>query len=158
MPNILYNKAKEGFLGGTNEADLVGGRIGVALVGTGYSAAASHTTMTNVGTHVVRTVYFTTATSGTGAGGTGQSSGLTITDGVFDGPDITISNVTSTNQNINAIIIFEQNATNSTVVNATDSKLVAYIDTVSSGLPINTPSSANITISWDNGAFKIFAL
>jgi hypothetical protein len=157
MPNILYNKAKEGFLGGTNEADLVGGRIGVALVSNGYTAAASHTTMTNVGTNVVRTVYFTTATSGTGAGGTGQSSGLTITDGVFDGPDITISNVSS-GGTVNAIIIFEQNATNSTVVNATDSKLVAYIDTVSSGLPINAPSSANITISWDNGDFKIFRL
>ena len=152
MPNILYNKAKEGFLGGTNEADLLGNKIGVALVGTGYTAAASHTTMTNVGTNTVRTVYFSTATNAT------QSSGLTITDGVFDGPDITISNVTSTNQNINAIIIFEQNAANSTVVNATDSKLVAYIDTVSSGLPINTPSGANITISWDNGDFKIFRL
>lgn len=152
MPNILYNKAKEGFLGGTNEADLLGNRIGIALVGSNYTAAASHTTMTNVGTNVVRTVYFSTVANAT------QSSGLTITDGVFDGPDITISNVTSTNQNINAIIIFEQNAANSTVVNATDSKLVAYIDTVSSGLPINTPSSANITISWDNGAFKIFAL
>ena len=158
MPNILYNKAKEGFLGGTNEADLVGGRIGVALVSNGYTAAASHTTMTNVGTaNTVRTVYFTTATSGTSAGGTGQSSGLTITDGVFDGPDITISNVSSSGT-VNAIIIFEQNATNSTVVNATDSKLVAYIDTVSSGLPISQPSSANITISWDNGAFKIFSL
>lgn len=152
MPNILYNKAKEGFLGGTNEADLLGNKIGVALVGTGYVAAASHTTMTNVGTHVVRTTYFSAVANPT------QSSGLTITDGVFDGPDITISNVTSTNQNINAIIIFEQNAANSTVVNATDSKLVAYIDTVSSGLPINTPSSANITISWDNGDFKIFRL
>ena len=151
MPNILYNKAKEGFLGGTNEADLIGNKIGIALVGNGYTAAASHTTMTNVGTHVVRTTYFSAVANPT------QSSGLTITDGVFDGPDITISNVTST-QSVNAIIIFEQNAANSTVVNATDSKLVAYIDTVSSGLPINTPSSANITISWDNGAFKIFAL
>lgn len=151
MPNILYNKAKEGFLGGTNEADLLGNRIGIALVGSSYTAAASHTTMTNVGTNVVRTTYFSAVANPT------QSSGLTITDGVFDGPDITISNVTST-QSINAIIIFEQNAANSTVVNATDSKLVAYIDTVSSGLPINTPSSANITISWDNGAFKIFAL
>ncbi len=152
MPNILYNKAKEGFLGGTNEADLLGNKIGIALVGSSYTAAASHTTMTNVGTNVVRTVYFSTVANAT------QSSGLTITDGVFDGPDITISNVTSTNQNINAIIIFEQNAANSTVVNATDSKLVAYIDTVSSGLPINTPSSANITISWDNGDFRIFRL
>lgn len=151
MPNILYNKAKEGFLGGTNEADLLGNKIGVALVSNGYVAAASHTTMTNVGTNTVRTVYFSAVTNPT------QSSGLSITDGVFDGPDITISSVSSTGT-VNAIIIFEQNAANSTVVNATDSKLVAYIDTVSSGLPINQPSSANVTISWDNGDFKIFRL
>jgi hypothetical protein len=151
MPNILYNKAKEGFLGGTNEADLVGNKIGVALVSNGYAAAASHTTMTNVGTNTVRTVYFSTVTDAT------QSGGLSITDGVFDGPDITISSVSS-GGTVNAIIIFEQGAANSTVVNATDSKLVAYIDTVSSGLPISQPSSANITISWDNGDFKIFRL
>ena len=152
MPNILYNKAKEGFLGGTNEADLLGNKIGVALIGNGYTAAASHTTMTNVGTaNTVRTVYFSTVANAT------QSTGLSITDGVFDGPDITISSVSSTGT-VNAIIIFEQGAANSTVVNATDSKLVAYIDTVSSGLPINNPSSANVTISWDNGDFKIFRL
>lgn len=152
MASFLYNKAKEGFLGGTNEADLIGDKIGVALVGNGYVAAASHSTMTNVGTSVVKTAYFTTSTSVTGA-----STGLTITDGIFDGPDITIQSVTST-QTINAIVIFEQNATNQTTPTHTASKLIAYIDNVSSGLPITSPSGANITISWDNGTFKIFSL
>lgn len=152
MASFLYNKAKEGFLGGTNEADLIGDKIGVALVGNGYVAAASHSTMTNVGTSVVKTAYFTTSTSVTGA-----STGLTITDGVFDGPDITIQSVTS-GQTINAIVIFEQNATNQTTPTHTASKLIAYIDNVSSGLPITSPSGANITISWDNGTFKIFSL
>lgn len=158
MPNLLYNKAKEGFLGGTNEADLIGQKIGVALVGTGYTAAASHTTITNVGTNVVRTMYFTTATSGSGTNGTGASLGLTITDGIFDGPDITFTSVTATSATINSIIIFEQDASNSTLTNSTASKLVAYIDTVSSGFPISSPSGANITISWDNGTYKIFSL
>lgn len=157
MPNLLYNKAKEGFLGGTNEADLLGGKIGVALVLNSYTAAASHSTMTNVGTHVVKTTYFTTAVTGSGTNGTGYSLGLTITDGVFDGPDITISGVTSSGS-INSIILFEQAANDSTVVNSTASKLVAYIDTVSSGFPVTGPNNANITISWDNGTFKIFAL
>lgn len=153
MASFLYNKAKEGFLGGTNEADLIGDKIGVALVGNGYVAAASHSTMTNVGTSVVKTAYFTTSTSVTGA-----STGLTITDGIFDGPDITISSVTATGQTINAIVIFEQNATDQTNPTHTSSKLIAYIDNVSSGLPISGPSGANITISWDNGTYKIFSL
>lgn len=152
MASFLYNKAKEGFLGGTNEADLIGDKIGVALVGNGYVAAASHSTMTNVGTNVVKTAYFTTSTSVTGA-----STGLTITDGIFDGPDITIQSVTST-QTINAIVIFEQNATNQTTPTHTASKLIAYIDNVSSGFPITGPSGANITISWDGGQYKIFSL
>jgi hypothetical protein len=152
MASFLYNKAKEGFLGGTNEADLIGDKIGVALVGNGYVAAASHSTMTNVGTNVVKTAYFTTSTSVTGA-----STGLTITDGIFDGPDITIQSVTST-QTINAIVIFEQNATNQTTPTHTSSKLIAYIDNVSSGFPIAGPSGANITISWDGGQYKIFSL
>ena len=157
MASFLYNKAKEGFLGGTNEADLLGDKIGVALVGNGYVAAASHSTMTNVGTSIVKTAYFTTAVTGTGTNGTGASLGLTITDGIFDGPDITIQSVTST-QTINAIVIFEQNATNQTTPTHTASKLIAHIDNVSSGLPIPAPSGANITISWDNGTFKIFSL
>lgn len=152
MASFLYNKAKEGFLGGTNEADLIGDKIGVALVGNGYVAAASHSTMTNVGTNIVKTAYFTTSTSVTGA-----STGLTITDGIFDGPDITVQSVTST-QTINAIVIFEQNATNQTTPTHTASKLIAYIDNVSSGFPITGPSGANITISWDGGPYKIFSL
>lgn len=158
MASFLYNKAKEGFLGGTNEADLIGGRIGVALVGNGYVAAASHSTMTNVGTNVVKTAYFTTAVTGDGTNGTGASLGLTITDGVFDGPDITISSVSATGQTVNAIVIFEQNATNQTNPTHTSSKLIAYIDNVSSGFPIAGPSGANITISWDGGQYKIFSL
>lgn len=36
------------------------------------------------------------------------------------------------------------------------SRLIAYIDTAT-GLPV-TPSGADITVTWDNGANKIFAL
>jgi hypothetical protein len=65
--------------------------------------------------------------------------------------------VTST-QTINAIVIFEQNATNQTTPTHTASKLIAYIDNVSSGFPIPAPSGANITISWDGSQYRIFSL
>lgn len=37
------------------------------------------------------------------------------------------------------------------------SKLIAYIDTVLSGLPV-TPSGADILVQWDNGANKILTI
>jgi hypothetical protein len=50
-----------------------------------------------------------------------------------------------------AIVIWQDTGVEST------SRLIAYIDTASSGLPV-TPNGGDITIAWDSGANKIFKL
>ena len=71
------------------------------------------------------------------------------TSGVFDADDITLSAVTG--DQFEAIILYQSASSEAT------SYLVAYIDTNVSGLPL-TPNGGNVTITWDNGANKIFAL
>jgi len=73
----------------------------------------------------------------------------TSTDGVFDAADVTLASVTGDVSE--ALVIYKHTGTDST------SPLIAYIDTVSSGLPV-TPNGGNITITWDNGTNKIFKL
>lgn len=69
----------------------------------------------------------------------------TITSGVFDAADTTLTAVTGSA--CNAISIFNDTGTGAT------SDLVAYIDGISV-----TPNGGNITIAWDNGSNRIFAL
>jgi hypothetical protein len=73
----------------------------------------------------------------------------TITDGVADAADVTFTTISGTA--IAAVILFHE----VTAVD-TDRWLLAYIDTAT-GLPV-TPNGGNITITWDNGANKIFKL
>lgn len=152
MPNFVYNKAKESFLGGTNTVDLLGASIGVALVSSGYTANSSSTAAvlndvvasTSVGTVIVKTAYLST-------------SDRSITNGVFDAADITVSSVPGTTP-IDKIIIFQAATSNQTDTSVlqTASRLIAYLDQAG-GLPV-TPGGANITVSWDNGDNKIFRL
>lgn len=159
--SFIYNSAKEAFLGGTNSIDLLSGNIGVALVstsyvpGTGGSNAATHSILNHVGTsNIVKTAFLNATTGAT------QSSGITITNGVFDGPDITITSVPGTSVSINALVFFEHLGANYNTSTAawTNAKLICYVDQASSGLPVNNPGGANVTVVFDNGAFKIFSL
>jgi len=72
----------------------------------------------------------------------------TITARVFDADDVVLSNVSGDPSE--ALIIYKHTGTEGT------SRLVAYIDSAT-GLPV-TPNTANITITFDNGANKIFKL
>lgn len=73
----------------------------------------------------------------------------TVTSGVADAADVTFTAVTGAS--VEAIIIYKHTGTDAT------SRLICYIDTASSGLPV-TPNSGDITVTWDNGANKIFKL
>ena len=73
----------------------------------------------------------------------------TTTTGIFDSADITLSAVTG--DPFEALVLYVSASTEAT------SYLVAFIDTNVSGLPL-TPNGGNVTITWDNGANKIFAL
>ena len=72
-----------------------------------------------------------------------------MTLGVFDAADITYTAVTS-GSTAKAIVIYKDTGLSGT------SPLLAYIDTIT-GFPLAT-NGGDITIVWDSGANKIFAL
>lgn len=158
--SFIYNTAKAAFLGA--DLDLLGGRIAVGLVRSTYQGTnaetnlATHATLGAIGTtNIVATAWLNAATNAS------QSSGITITNGIFDGPDVIVQSVSGdTSVTINAALIFEHTATGVTALNtsATGALPIAYINQVSSGLNIVGPGGANVTIVWDNGDNKIFAL
>lgn len=134
MANAIYPKYKEAILGGGANTDLLTGTVKVALVDTGvYTYNAADQFLTSL----------------TGVVGTAQTIGATksVTDGVFDGGDVTYTSVTG--NSVEALVIYIDTGTAGT------SRLVAYIDTGVTGLPV-TPNGGNITITWN--ASGIFAL
>lgn len=148
MANALYPKFKEALLNqaaGTAAINLSSDtNIKVALVNiTGstnaYTYSSSHQYFNSVSTNsaaVVSTNYATLTSR-------------SVTNGVFDAADITFTSVTSTNV-VGALVIFKDTGT------ASNSPLIAFLDS-GSGLSI-TPNGGDITIAWDNGANRIFAL
>lgn len=135
MTNAVYPKAKELML--TAGLNLISGTVKVMLVDTAsYTYSASHQYLSDVpaGSRV----------------GTAQTLGTkSITGGVFDAADSTWSGLSGA-PSIEALVIYVDTGTEST------SPLVAYID-VATGLPISAGATGG-TVTWDNGANKIFAV
>ena len=135
MANAMYPTFKE-LLIGTGGVNLDTDTIKVALVDTGtYTYSAAHDFYNDVSAGVVGTPQTITNT--------------TIASGVFDGDNVTFTSVTG--NSVEALVIYKDTG------NAATSNLVMYIDTGVTGLPV-TPNGGNITITWDNGANKIFTL
>lgn len=138
MANALYPLWKEALLQNSASSALNGsGTTGVyvALVDTGtYTYSAAHQ-------------YYSSLT---GVVGTDQEIGATKTfaAGVFDGADVTFPAVTGATAE--ALVIYIKNAGANTTW-----RLVAYIDTGVTGLPV-TPNGGNIAVTWN--ASGIFAL
>lgn len=78
----------------------------------------------------------------------GNLASKTNVGGVFDAADVVMTAVTGVQSE--AVVIYKDSGVAGT------SKLIAYIDTAT-GLPV-TPTGADITIVWDNGASKIFKI
>lgn len=78
----------------------------------------------------------------------GNFAGKSCTNGIYDADDIVVSSVTG--DQFESVVIFKDTGTPATSI------LIAFFD-VMSGLPC-TPDGTNITVTWDNGASKIFAL
>lgn len=71
-----------------------------------------------------------------------------VTNGTFDGGDLTYTSVSGSS--VEALVIYRKNS------GATSTqRLVAYIDTSVTGLPV-TPNGGNITVTWN--ASGIFSL
>lgn len=135
MANALYDAGREAFLDGT--ISWSSDNIKVVLVDT-----ADYTV--NLATD--------TALSDIAAAGRVATSGnlasKTVTAGVADAADVTLSAVTGDESE--ALVIYKDTGVEST------STLIAYIDTATN-LPV-TPNGGDITIQWDSGANKIFKL
>lgn len=133
MANALYPKWKEALIsGGANSA--LTGTVKVALVDTGtYTYSAAHEFLTSL----------------TGVVGTAQTIGATktYTNGVFDGADVTFTAVTG--NSAEALVLYIDTGTAGT------SRLVAYLDTSVTGLPV-TPNGGDINLTFN--ASGIFAL
>lgn len=72
----------------------------------------------------------------------------TVAQGVFDGDNLTYTAVTGAT--VEALIIYRHNAGANTTW-----RLVVYIDTSVTGLPV-TPNSGDITVTWNgSGIFKL---
>lgn len=137
MANGLFDKGREKFLSGS--ISWSSDTIKECLV-RGYAV--------NLATHE-----FLSDVTGGGGGTIVATSGAlaskTVTAGVADAADVTHSAVAS-GAAIPYIIIYKDTGS------AATSPLVAYIDTATN-LPV-TPNGGDITITWDNGANKIFKL
>lgn len=133
MANAIYPKYKEALIGGSANISLSAGTVKVALVDTGtYTYSAAHEFLTSL----------------TGRVGTDQTIGSkTITDGLFDGANVTYTAVTG--DSAEALVIYIDTGTAGT------SRLVAYIDTGVTGLPV-TPNGGDINVTWNaSGIFQL---
>ena len=141
MANAVFPKAKEGFLDGSIDLDTAA--IKVALV-RGYTYSSTHEFVSDV----------------TGAGTIHATSGaltsIDVTNGVFDAADVTFV-TPPTDANQHALLIFQSSAvTGGADVASSSQRVIAWIDT-GTGVPI-VPAGGDITVVWDDGANKIFAL
>lgn len=133
MANVIYPKFKEALLDGSANIDLNDGTVKVALIDTGaYTYNAAHDFYDDL----------------SGVVGTPQAiANTTVTDGLFDGDDVTFPTVSG--NTVEALVIFIDTG------NTATSRLVAYIDSGVTGLPV-TPNGGNINTAWNaSGIFQL---
>lgn len=133
MANAIYPKYKQALLDASANTDLNDGTVKVALVDTGtYTYNSAHEFYSSL----------------SGVVGTPQEIlNTTVTDGVFDGDNVTFTAVSG--NSVEALVIYIDTGNTGT------SRLVAYIDTSVTGLPV-PPNGGDISITWN--ASGIFAL
>lgn len=133
MANAIYPLYKQALLDASSNVDLNDGTVKVALVDTGtYTYSAAHDFLDDL----------------SGVVGTAQTiANTTVTNGTFDGDDVTFTAVSG--NTVEALVFYIDTG------NSATSRLVAYIDTGQTGLPV-TPNGGDITITWDAaGIFTI---
>jgi len=135
MANSLYTKAKQGLIDGSIDLDTDDIRV-VLVDGADYTPnLATDDNLDDI-------------PSGARVAVSGALQSKTVTDGVFDAADITISAVSG--DQFEYLVLYKHTGTEST------SRLILLIDSAT-GLPC-TPNGSDITIQWDSGANKIFKL
>lgn len=133
MANAIYPLYKQALLDASSDSDLNDGTVKVALVDTGtYSYNAAHDFYNDL----------------SGVVGTPQTiANTTVTNGLFDGDNVTFTAVSG--NTVEALVIYIDTG------NTATSRLVAFIDTSVTGLPV-TPNGGDISISWNaSGIFQL---
>ncbi len=134
MANALYDKGRNAFLSG--DIDWVNDTIRVYLIDTDdYSV------------DLANDEFLDDIAAGAKVANAALAS-KTAVAGVADAADTVLSSVSGDTSE--ALVIAKWSGVEST------SELIAYIDTAT-GLPV-IPNGGDITITWDNGANKIFKL
>jgi hypothetical protein len=134
MANALFNPGREGFLDGTIDWDT--GDIRAMLVLSTYTFDATDKFISDLGSV-----------------DNGRSAALgskTVTDGVADAADTSL--VATAAAASKAIVLFQHTGSDATA------RLIAYIDTPTSGLPFTPSAGQTVNITWDDGTNKIFKL
>lgn len=134
MANALYAKGKEKILSAS--INLPSDTIKASLLSSSYTANLS---TDEFWSGISANLLNTSQTLGS----------KTVTAGVFDAADVTFTAVTA-GSTVKAVVIWKDTGTPST------SPLLVYIDTIT-GFPLAT-NGGDITITWDNGSYKIFSL
>lgn len=137
MANALFSKAKESFISQNPSIDIDSDNIKVVGVDHGTDTPVPATDQ-----------YLSDITAGARIFTTGNLASKTVTDGVFDAADITTTGVSGAS--VESVDVYKDTGS------AATSPLVAYFDT-GTGFPF-TPNGGDVTIQWDNGASKIFAI
>ena len=134
MANALYALGKEKIL--SSAINFVSDTIKVALVKNTYPQnLTTDDFYDDISAYVI---------------GTPQTLGSkSVALGVFDAGDVTYTAVTA-GDTLEGVVIYKDTGVAGT------SPLLAYIDTIT-GFPLAT-NGGDITIQWDNGAYKIFSL
>ena len=133
MANDLFPNGREGFLDGTIDWDT--DNIKVSLC-RGY-------------TYDVADKFRADMAGVTFVATSGNLASKTVTGGTADAADVTFTTVAA-GAACDCLVIYKDNGSS-----ATD-RLIAFIDTATS-LPV-TPNGSDITVTWSDGADKIFSL
>ena len=140
MANALYPKWKEAIIQATSNSALNGsGTTGVYAVLYDVGAGGAYDSADE---------FYSSISAGVVGSEVEIGATKTYTNGVFDGADLTFTSVSGAQSE--ALIIFVKNAGANTTW-----RLVAYLDTSITGLPV-TPNGGNITVAWN--ASGIFGL
>jgi hypothetical protein len=133
VANVLYDSGREGILDTTIDMT---GDVRCVLVKSSYTFSAAHNFMDDIGTD--------------DNGRSAALSGKTYTAGVFDASDISLTATSAVA--CEAIVLFQHTGNDATA------RLIAYIDTPTSGLPFTPSASQTVNIVFDSGANRIFKL
>ena len=134
MANALYTKGKEKILSGA--INFTSDTLKVALVKNDYAQnLATDEFYSSISASVLNTDKTLLA--------------KTVAGGAFDADDVTWTAVAAGAVS-EGVVIYKDTG------NPATSPLIAYIDTIT-GFPLAT-NGGDITVQWDNGAYKIFSL